>query len=285
MLTRDFRFHPTFHSRFLPTPRALRVLLPPGYQDEPERRYPVLYLHDGQNLFDASTAYGGTEWRVSETMDELLRAGEVEPLIVVGIDNTGEKRIEEYTPTKDPGLAAGGRAARYARLVVDELKPFIDHEYRTLPDATNTGVGGSSLGGLVSLYLGIRYPRVFGKLAIMSPSLWWDRKSILHRIQRVAHRQPQRIYLDIGTNEGRHPAAITGHARELRDLLVSKGWVPNEDLCYVEAEGADHSERAWAERVGPMLRFLYGRSREAMSHRSNGDYEAAFSRNESAEMV
>ncbi len=162
--------------------RDLVVYLPPGYHEQPSRHFPVLYLHDGQNLFDGSTSFiPGMDWHVGQTADQSIIAGAVEPLIIVGIYNTGKARIREYTPTRVPKLG-GGRADRYAKFLIQELKPFIEREYRTLSGSEKTGIGGSSLGGLVSLYLGLKLPNVFGKLAALSPSVWWN--------QHVSGRRP-----------------------------------------------------------------------------------------------
>ncbi|HEV7904387.1 MAG TPA: alpha/beta hydrolase-fold protein [Pyrinomonadaceae bacterium] len=261
-LVGDIRTHKNFHSRFLPADRDIIVYLPPGYEREKRRRYPVLYLHDGQNLFDGATSFiPGQEWRMDETAQALIASGEIRALIIVGVYNTGTNRIDEYTPTKDAQVKQGGKADLYGRLLVEELKPFIDSQYRTLREAHETGLGGSSLGGLVSLYLGMKYPQVFGKLAVVSPSVWWDNKAILRDMQALSKRPRTRIWMDIGTRESRNPMDAVLDTRALRDALVAKGWKENGDLKYFEAEGAEHSERAWAERVGPMLKFLFGKKR------------------------
>jgi predicted alpha/beta superfamily hydrolase len=252
-LTGDFRVHEGFHSRYLPVDHTVIVYLPPGYHGEPARRYPVLYLQDGQNLFDEATAFG-EEWRVDETAEALIRAGQIEPLIIVGIYNTGEHRIEEYTPTRDRVRDAGGKANLYGRMLVEELKPFIDREYRTLADPANTAIGGSSLGGLVSLFLALQYSGKFWKLAILSPSVWWDRQYIVRRVRALAHKPPSRIWLSAGTAEGH---GVVAGARRVRDELVRKGWVLGDDLVYLEVDGAGHDERAWADVVEPILRFLF----------------------------
>jgi predicted alpha/beta superfamily hydrolase len=184
----------------LTEPRDLVVYVPPDYDTDRERRYPVLYLHDGQNLFDGATAFvPGQDWHVRDTADQLIRAGVIEPLVIVGVYNTGAHRIDEYTPTRDRKQGAGGAAWLYGRMLTEELKPFIDREYRTLPDAMNTGLGGSSLGGLVTLYLGVQHPNVFGKLAVLSPSVWWDNRYILRLIRALAAKPRVSIWLDIGT--------------------------------------------------------------------------------------
>ncbi len=250
-----FRIYPQFHSRFLRTDHDVLVYLPRGYDTDQNRRYPVLYLHDGQNIFDGATSYiPGQEWHVDETAEALIGTGAIEPLIIVGIDNAGAGRIDEYTPTLDRRLGKGGNAEFYGRMLVEELKPFIDSEYRTLPAPANTGLGGSSLGGLVTLHLGLTYPQTFGKLAVLSPSVWWDDCAILSRVLALDRKPALKIWLDTGTAEG---DKATDDARTLRDELIAKGWVLGNDLAYVEIDGAGHNESAWADRVGPLLRFLF----------------------------
>ncbi|HJQ33384.1 MAG TPA: alpha/beta hydrolase-fold protein [Pyrinomonadaceae bacterium] len=254
-LTGEFRTHAKFHSKFLTTDRDVLVYLPPGYAADEHRRYPVLYLHDGQNLFDGATSFvPGQEWRVDETAQALILARAVEPVIIVGVYNTGKERVEEYTPSADPKFKVGGKADLYGRLLVEELKPFIASHYRTKAGAADTGLGGSSLGGLVTMYLGLRYPEVFGKLAVVSPSVWWDRRRIVSDVKAFKSKTHARVWLDMGTDEG---AGAIGEARLLRDALVSKGWQLGQDLNYFEAAGAKHSEAAWALRVDPILRFLF----------------------------
>jgi predicted alpha/beta superfamily hydrolase len=148
----------------------------------------------------------------------------------------------------------GGRADRYAKFLIEELKPFVESEYRTIPLAENNGIGGSSLGGLVSLYLGLKMPNVFGKLAALSPSVWWNQR-VMHRFAAAAQVNPRpRIWLDIGTKEG---PRVVQDVEQFRDVLLKKGWRLGEDLHYERAEGAEHNEAAWARRVGPFLQFLY----------------------------
>ena len=252
-LTGDFRTHEGFHSRFLEWDHTLIVFRPPGYDADPGRRYPVLYLHDGQNIFDQATSVG-QEWRVDETALGLITAGQIAPLLIVGIYNTGEHRIDEYTPTVDPKEHQGGKADQYGRMLVEEIKPFIDREYRTLPDAANTGLGGSSLGGLLTMHLGIRHSGVFSRLAALSPSVWWDDRVIVREVSALPGKLPLKIWLDAGTQEGEK---VVADARALRDALVAKGWVEGQDLAYMEAEGAQHNEESWGSRVDSVLRFLY----------------------------
>lgn len=214
----------------------------------------MFYLHDGQNLFDGRTSYiAGRTWRAHTTADELVAAGSVRPLILVGIANTGIRRMAEYTPTRDFKMG-GGEGREYGRFLIEELKPLIDAEYRTLPGPVDTGLGGSSLGGLISLFLGLKYPDVFGRLAVMSPSLWWDHRSILNFAARAQARPEMMIWLDMGTAEG---------ARHLRDAdllhrtLIQHGWRPGQNVAYTRVEGGLHSEEAWARRFGDVLRYLF----------------------------
>jgi predicted alpha/beta superfamily hydrolase len=253
-ISTDLRLHENFASQFLPGARNLVVYCPPGYDDQPDRRFSVLYLHDGQNLFDPNTAFiQGKDWMADETADDFTKRGVIEPLIMVGIYNTGEQRINEYTPWPDPKLG-GGHADLYGRTLVEEIKPFIDRNYRTLNGPMNTGLGGSSLGGLVTLYLGMHYPAVFGKLAVLSPSVWWDNRLIIDYIASITPKPRLKIWLDMGTSEG---GMTLEDAEKLHEALLSKGWVEGQDLRFVEVEGAQHNETAWSARVGPFLEFLF----------------------------
>ncbi len=248
------RFHPQFPSEVEEEKHDFIVYLPPMYSEQPDRRFPVLYMQDGQNLFDPDTCFcKGNYWRMGETADELIIKGGVEPLIIVGIYNTGEHRIDEYTPVEDKRLG-GGQADAYGQMLVEELKPYVDHTYRTLPGTANCGLGGSSLGGLVTLYLGLRYTWMFSKLAVMSPSVWWRNRSILKTVAKIRRKPELKIWLDIGTKESQRALP---DARELNVALVKKGWVEGQDLRYLEVPDAEHTESAWAQRVGPMLKFLF----------------------------
>jgi enterochelin esterase-like enzyme len=238
------------------------VYLPPGYDEDAEQAYPLLILQDGQNLFDPQTSFiRGHTWRVAETADEVMGSGEVEPVVIAGVANGGEKRLAEYTPSRDWKMG-GGDAANYGEMLTRELLPFLRSKFRVTSEAGKTGVGGSSLGGLLSLWLGLRYPETFGKLAVLSPSVWWNHKYIVSYVNDTAPQVPKlpRIWLDVGDAEGRRTLA---DAELLAARLKTHGWREGVDLQFKRVAGGRHDEDSWAERVGPMLRFLYpARSRE-----------------------
>ena len=233
------------------TPREVQVWLPPGYADQPERRYPVLYLHDGQNVFDAHAA--GAEWQVDEAADDAVRSQATAPMIVVAVASTGA-RLEDYTPqpmTTPEGVRGGG-AARYGRYLVDELKPWIDSTYRTQTRRESTAVGGSSLGGLVSLWLLLEHGSTFGAGLVVSPSVWWGHGAIVSQVTNAPALLPApRIWLDVGVREGR---GMVQGARALHKALVARHW----PVQYLEDAHGGHDEASWAARVPAMLRFLYG---------------------------
>lgn len=258
-LAGNIQSHPAFPSKILKNQRDVLVYLPPGYRRFTGKYYPVLYLHDGQNVFDAATSFAGVEWGVDEAAQQLIRQKLIEPLIIVAIANMGEDRIHEYAPTPariDPPKRkrSKGLLRSYGQFLTQELKPFIDRRYRTKREAEFTGLGGSSLGGLATLALGLWFPDYFRRLAVLSPSIWWDDCAIYKIVEEIDDeaKPPLKIWLDTGTHEpGWERAAV------LRDRLVEKGWRLHDDLHYLEVAGADHSEGAWAARVESVLRFLF----------------------------
>jgi len=258
-LTGNIKRHRGFPSKILGNRRDILVYLPRGYRRLSRRRYSVLYLHDGQNVFDAATSFSGVEWGVDETAERLTKEKLIEPLIIVAVANVGDERINEYAPTRGVIDAKAkrkkrskGLARKYGHFLMEELKPYIDRKYLTKPSAEFTGLGGSSLGGLATLAIGILYPHVFSRLMVLSPSIWWDDFAIYRLLDSIAQKPALKIWLDTGTAE---PGWEQG--RELVKRLVEKGWKPSKDLQYMEAQGADHSEAAWAARVEPALRFLF----------------------------
>jgi len=259
------RVLPDLYSPQLDNRRHLLVYLPPAYAAETDRRFPVIYMHDGQNLFDAATGYAG-EWRVDETLNAL--AGEGVAAIVVGLPNLGAERANEYTPFPDRRMGQGGKGRAYVDFIVQTVKPLIDDAFRTLPDRAHTGVMGSSLGGLISLAAFFQHPHIFGLAGVMSPALWFGGEAILASV-RQAPFSPGRIYMDVGTAEVAPPKGIfqflpflrryyrTDSQRMHREL-IRKGYVPGQTLLYVEEEGGQHNEAAWAKRLPGAFRFLLG---------------------------
>lgn len=257
----QLRKHERFRSRFLRNQRDMVVYLPPGYDAQPAQGFPVLYLQDGQNLFDGTTSFiPGVDWRVGDTADECIERGTVQPLIIVGIYNAGKSRINEYTPTKDR-RGGGGCADRYAKFLLREVMPLIRQTYRVLHGPASTGIGGSSLGGLASLYIGLGHADVFGRIAALSPSVWWNQRAIIRETAALDPRPRPRIWLDVGTKEG---ARTVPDVEQFRDVLLKKGWRLGHDLEYQRIGGGEHNEGAWAKRVGPFLEFLFPAQKAAV---------------------
>lgn len=253
-------FHEQVASQHLTRPRNVSVWLPPGY-DASDERYPVLYLHDGQNLFDAATAAFGVEWQVDETATRLIKAEEIPAVVIVGIWNTSD-RIDEYTLTKDRRLERGGRGLDYIQFLSEELKPFIDRTYRTQTEPEFTLIGGSSLGGLISLHACIEKPDVFGACLAFSPSLGWDDERLLKSL-RSDTTWPDRVHLwfSMGTHEGsdiKSHAANLERAHRLRDLLKPAQAETTLPVHFHEFEKGTHDEKSWALQFGVGLKSVLG---------------------------
>ncbi len=224
--------------------RSILVHLPPSYSSASDRRYPVVYMHDAQNLFDQATSYAGVEWQVDETMQMLSAEGF--EAIIVAVPHMGSGRFTEYNPF--PGFRSG-RGEDYLNFLVNTLKPRIDADFRTLAASSSTGIMGSSMGGLISLYGYFRHPDVFGFAGVMSPALWVAGGAIYSFIQSRG-QQNGKIYLDNGTRES--------SARKLHALLLEAGYQPGKNLLYMVESEAEHNETAWARRLPIALRFLLG---------------------------
>jgi enterochelin esterase-like enzyme len=257
----DLRLH-EFRSRIFRNTRYLRVWLPPGYDDaqNASRTYPVFYLNDGQNLFEAISAFGGVEWGVDETADRLIRQGAVPPMIVVGIDNTGKDRLREYVPYRSfhpKMLRVQGR--HYPDFLMKEVMPFVESTYRIAPGPENTGLGGSSLGALIALYTAIARPGVIGKLLLESPSLWVASRQAI-KDSRVVRIWPERIFLAAGTAEAGTPERSRSVVDDVRELaaILRRAVLSEKRLRMVIKDGASHTEAAWAERFPEALQFLFG---------------------------
>jgi len=263
--TGDITVYENFHSEIMGNDRNIYVYLPPGYHENSDRNYPVLYMQDGQNIFNAETSFGGVEWRVDETAEEMIRRGDIKDIIIVGISNTPD-RMGEYTHVKDPEYG-GGRLDAYGDFLTKELKPFIDSKYRTSKAPEDTGIAGSSLGGLSSIYLGWKFPNTFGLVGALSPSLWWAGKDLIGRIGNDSQQKgPSSIWIDMGTDEAwsdENNNGINDHlenSRAMGEVFLNKGYELGRELFYHEDPGATHNEWFWANRFDKVLSFLYGKN-------------------------
>ncbi len=240
---------PEVASRALGNRRDILVYLPASY-DRTDARYPVIYMQDGQNLFDPSTSFAG-EWGVDTALAKAPRKGR--RAIIVGIPNAGIERIREYSPFVDD-RNGGGLGDAYLDWIEQAVKPMVDARYRTVAGPEGTGIAGSSLGGLISLYAFFRAPARYGFVGALSPALWFADGEIFRFVEPAPYVRG-RIYLDVGTREGEGTLA---NARAMRDLLVAKGYRRGKDLMWVEDQGGMHNEAAWGRRLRPALPFLLG---------------------------
>ena len=258
--TGDLRLH-EFHSRIFRNTRFLRVWLPPGYDDSEnsDRPYPVLYLNDGQNLFEPATSFNGVEWQVDETADRLIREGVIPPMIIVGMDNAARERIREYMPHRSlHPVMLRVYGTRYPSFLFKEVIPFTTRNYRVATEPENTGLGGSSLGALIALYTAAVRPGAIGRLLLESPSLWASNRQLI-RQSRAVKRWPERVFLATGTAEaGRKDKdqSMVDDVRELASILRRAG-LDDRRLQLVVDEGASHHESAWARRFPDALSFLF----------------------------
>ena len=236
-----------FASPQLGNSRALRIYLPPSYYENKAKRYPVLYMHDGQNLFDAKTAAFGAEWGIDETMNRLIAAGTIDEAIVVGIDNSPE-RLQEYTPCCDPKYG-GGRLDTYERFLIETVKPHIDQAYRTLPGKDTTALMGSSLGAIASIYIAQRHPELFSKAGGVSSSFWWNKREM---VAKPGVRVPVKFYIDSGNKED-----ALEDSKAMRDAMVKLGYKEGGDLMFHIEEGGVHNEKSWAARVARPLAWFF----------------------------
>lgn len=248
--TGSMAFVSSIYSPQLANSRSLRIYLPPSYYTNTLKRYPVLYMHDGQNLFSASTAFGGVEWGVDETINRLVGTGAMDEVIVVGIDNTAG-RIDEYTPCCDAQYG-GGKVNLYESFIINTVKPFIDQSYRSLAGNQNTAIMGSSLGGLASFYIARRNPTVFSRSGGMSSSFWWNNQSMVQTVVAASGKVAGKFYIDAGTsNDG------LADTTAMRDAMAADGYVQGVDMYYYVAQGASHNETSWAARVERPLTYMF----------------------------
>jgi predicted alpha/beta superfamily hydrolase len=255
-------------SRVFGNTRLVRVWLPPDYDGWGATRYPVLYMNDGQNLFDPATAFAGVAWEVGTAATRLIDGNRIPPLIIVGIDNTGKNRVREYIPYKsrEPKVLEP-QGERYPEFLQREVMPLIEARYSVLRGPENTGLGGSSLAGLITLYTQLVSPGTFGRLLIESPSLFVANRRILKEA-RGFQAWPSRMYVGMGTREvgaAEKDAKIVADVRELAAILREAGLDEKRLRVRIE-EGATHTESAWARRFPDALEFLYS---EALSSASS----------------
>jgi enterochelin esterase-like enzyme len=251
-----------FQSKVFRNTRMLRVWLPVGYNSEisRDRLYPILYLNDGQNLFDPATAFGGNDWRVGYTADALIREGLIPPLIIVGIDNAQVERMKEYLPYRSLNpTVLRPQGKRYPDFLINEVMPFVQERFRIARGSESTGLGGSSLGGLIALYTAVDRPGIFGRLLIESPSLFVSNRRML-KYSRYFRQWPKRVYLGIGTAESGRPDKDRRFVEDLRELerLIRRAGLEDDRLRIWIDEGANHNEAQWAKRFPEALKFLYG---------------------------
>jgi predicted alpha/beta superfamily hydrolase len=264
-LTGDIRYHQV-DSKVLGNSRGVWVYLPADYWQKPDQKFPVLYACDGQNVFEKGTAFGGTEWGMDEAAQEKMRQGEMQDAIIVAVSNGGADRLNEYTPVADPSAQhrGGGGAENYSHFLIDELKPMIDARYRTTQEVDKTGIIGSSLGGLYSLYAGFHHPETFGLVGAMSPSIWWADREMLDEVAKApAGKGPDHIWLSMGTAEDPEDLNHNGvpdvldDTRSLVQLLEQRGYQEGKNLTYHEIDGAQHNEHSWSEQIPDALVDLY----------------------------
>jgi predicted alpha/beta superfamily hydrolase len=246
--------------------REVRVWLPEAY-DEGEGRYPVVYFHDGQNVFRPGGPFGC--WFAEDTAAEEMKAGRVREAIIVAVPNNeadlGKARVTEYQPPddvnpRDPSRGPG-LCDRYANFLVGKVKPAIDGKYRTLPDRADTVVAGSSMGGLVSLWLGLNTD-VFGAVGVFSPAFWTS-PNFTKAVMEGAKKDGLRIYMDMGTRErGNLNGDYWQDALAVREALLRQGYQEETDFLWNPGEGDEHNEKAWAKRLPVALRFLMAKEKD-----------------------
>lgn len=249
-----------FHATKLNNDRNIYLYLPPEYDVYPDKRYPVLYMHDGQNIFDPSTSSTGTSWEIHKTADRLISEGKIRELIIVGIAfKERGKEFSHYSWNKKAvkwneyarfEYTIDGKGELYEDFIINDLKPYIDKNFRTLPDKDNTGLMGSSAGGLVTFNIGIRHPDIFSKLGIMSPAFFGMDFDVLNRLDK----KDLKMWFDTGEKE----PCLMEDTKHVVDLLLSKGYTEGKDLIYYQVPDGFHSNKDWGERAAGPLIFFFG---------------------------
>ncbi len=244
------------------TKRPVFVWLPPGYEKDASRRYPVIYVLDGQNQFDPKRSFQGVTWGLDTAGEAHVAAGR-EAFIAVAIDNAREGRADEYLPSRVKGKngEAGGKLEEFVTFLLEEIKPLVDQKFRTKPGADDTGIMGSSFGGMAAFHIGWKHPDHFRRVAAVSASFWWNKKETKALIEATKEKPPIKLWVDMGTREEpKDAAASEAHiagGREIRDACLKLGFVEGKDFHYTEDEGAIHHESAWRKRVPVILAFLF----------------------------
>lgn len=252
----DVRIIENFEMPQLERYRRIWIYLPPGYSTSKDR-YPVLYMHDGQNLFDEATSFSG-EWGVDETLERLIAKRKIKKMIVVGIDNQPEFRLNEYSPFlfEYSGLEFRPQASEYADFIVENLKPYIDDNYRTKPDREHTAIAGSSMGGLVSVYIGVKYQSVFSKVGALSSSFGICKNELENYIQDHPKEYPMRFWLDMGSEEMGN-MDLHKYQIPIRDALLNSGWKKGSEVRFQIFHGAKHNEKYWRDRFEKVLKYMF----------------------------
>ncbi|KFA91063.1 alpha/beta hydrolase [Archangium violaceum] len=239
--------------------RTVRIYTPDGYDQASHHRFPVLYMHDGQNVFAHSESAVFDTWCANLALERMVGEGRAEPWLIVGIDS-GPGRLEEYSPWNESRANVRARGGAYARFIVETLKPYVDGVYRTRQGSEWTAVMGSSLGGLMSLYLGWKYPEVFGRIGALSPSVMWSEYKLFEHWKAHSQRW-SRIYLDAGTYEWINPGGVPlPYGEATRDFYVhlkQLGYADHELALVLEPEG-QHHESAWQRRLPWAMNWLLG---------------------------
>ena len=246
-----------FYSEILDNNRDIRIYLPPSYYDNHNKFYPVLYVHDGQNVFEAGESYSGESWNLHHTAEYLIRENMIEEIIIVAVDNMGQQRLSEYAHQDGhfKGEEVKAKGLAYENFLIEELMPVIESEFRVKSGAKNTALMGSSMGGLVTFNIGMRRTDLFANLAVMSPSLWWGKSSALEKINDYDYSNlNHKIWLDTGDAEGKLMSFSENEFAELKKLKKNN----NLNLIYYLVPEGVHSESAWAARVHCPLLYFFG---------------------------
>lgn len=251
----------SFYSKIMGNKRKIRVYLPPSYSEKNSKKYPVLYIHDGQNVFDDSQSFSGISWKLHQKAEYLIKNKIIDELIIAAVDNMGEERLSEYAHQDGfyKGEKVKAKALKYQRFLIEELMPYLEEKYRIKKGAANTALMGSSMGGLVTLNIALKRPDIFAKAAVMSPSLWWGTNTALEKLKSFNFKNlNSKIWLDVGEAENTF-------ANFTEEFLAELKKIKNDyklNLIYYQAADAVHNEAAWAQRVHcPLIYFFAKKAR------------------------